>query len=474
MMKLFDILPDRFFSILNGKNKEIYAEALLLLYRLINENDMYVKKDEFLRSIKEKLSNEINSFSIEEENEFDDEEILTTFSAKANLILRRLEETGWIELAIDPDNSEEFIILPSYSIIQIESLFNIVNESSEGYSSLVHTTYSELLLEDENRDEFMYATLLRAYENTKKLRVDLISLSHSIKIYQGRLNKLFTSNDVLHSYFDNYKELISDRLYHPLKTFDSVARFKRPIINILESWIKDEEAMKILIKEALIYSKTSIDPKDVELDIISKINYITDMYSQLNKMIDNIDKSHRDYTKSSTNKILYLNNTNKSIKGCLETILVGVGKYKHDYKIIRDILSNMQNSISLYENGFINADSVTLPFTRKYLHSDAPLEIMNFDDANDFAMQTFLDGINSMFTNDSIFGFMREAFGDADELKVEDIPLPNFDAVILLILATIKKDDPDCFYTVDFESKEKVRSQGYILPKLIFRKKKQA
>ena len=64
--------------------------------------------------------------SIEEENEFDDEEILTTFSAKANLILRRLEETGWIELAIDPDNSEEFIILPSYSIIQIESLFNIV------------------------------------------------------------------------------------------------------------------------------------------------------------------------------------------------------------------------------------------------------------------------------------------------------------------------------------------------------------
>ena len=131
-------------------------------------------------------------------------------------------------------------------------------------------------------------------------------------------------------------------------------------------------------------------------------------------------------------------------------------------------------SVPADENGFINADSVTLPFTRKYLHSDAPLEIMNFDDANDFAMQTFLDGINSMFTNDSIFGFMREAFGDADELKVEDIPLPNFDAVILLILATIKKDDPDCFYTVDFESKEKVRSQGYILPKLIFRKKKQA
>ena len=62
-MKLFDILPEKFYSILTGKNKQVYASSLLLLYNLVNDNDMYVKKDEFLRSLKEKLSNEIETLS---------------------------------------------------------------------------------------------------------------------------------------------------------------------------------------------------------------------------------------------------------------------------------------------------------------------------------------------------------------------------------------------------------------------------
>ena len=137
-MKLFDILPEKFYSILTGKNKQVYASSLLLLYNLVNDNDMYVKKDEFLRSLKEKLSNEIETLSIEEENEFDNEEISTSVSSKANLVLRRLEDTGWIELEMDPETYDEFIVLPNYPIICLESIFNVVNESSAGYSSLVH------------------------------------------------------------------------------------------------------------------------------------------------------------------------------------------------------------------------------------------------------------------------------------------------------------------------------------------------
>ena len=471
-MKLFDILPEKFYSILTGKNKQVYASSLLLLYNLVNDNDMYVKKDEFLRSLKEKLSNEIETLSIEEENEFDNEEISTSVSSKANLVLRRLEDTGWIELEMDPETYDEFIVLPNYSIICLESIFNVVNESSAGYSSLVHTMYSELYLENQNKDEFMYPSLLRAYENTKKLRVDLITLSHSIKIYQSRLAKLYTSNEVLHSYFDNYKELISDRLYHPLKTFDSVTRFKRPIINILESWLKDENTKKLLIKQAMIYQTKSLTPQEIESDIITKINYITDMLTQLSKMIDQIDKSHRDYTKASANKILYLNNTDKSVKGNLETILVGIGKYKSNYKIMRDILSSMQDSIYFYDNGFIDSDSVTLPFLRKFIHSEVPLEIMGFNELDDYAMQSFLDSVNGMFTDEMVFKFMQEVFQDKDEIKIEEIPLVNFDALILLILATIKRDEPESFYEVDYSSSEKVHSQGYILPKMIFKRKK--
>jgi hypothetical protein len=172
-MKLFDILPEKFYSILNGKNKDIYVSSLILLYRMINENDMVVKKSEFTRSLKESLNDCLNSFSIEEEEGESLENSFPTIASKASLITRRLEETGWIVIDVDGENLEEFIVIPSYSIKTISSIFDIVNESSEGYSSLVHTTYSELVIEDNAKDEFMYATLVRAFENTKKLRIYL-------------------------------------------------------------------------------------------------------------------------------------------------------------------------------------------------------------------------------------------------------------------------------------------------------------
>jgi hypothetical protein len=80
-----------------------------------------------------------------------------------------------------------------------------VKESTAEYVSLVHATYSELKLEDDMRDEFMYATLVRAFENTKRLNVELITLAHSIRIFQNRLGKVFSTNNILSDYFDLYK-----------------------------------------------------------------------------------------------------------------------------------------------------------------------------------------------------------------------------------------------------------------------------
>ena len=282
---------------------------------------------------------------------------------------------------------------------------------------------------------------------------------------------MFSLNDVLHSYFDNYKELVSDRLYHPIKTFDSVAKFRRPIINILNSWLKEDEKRNLLVKQGLIYSTKTSSPKEIENDIINKITYISDIFDSVNTMIDDIDHRHRDYTKSSANKILYLNNTDKSVKGNLETILSSIVKNLNNGKNLRFILSSMQDSISFYDNGYIGDDSISLPILRKYIGNQMPLEIVDPDFAGDMVMENFLNQINGMFTDDKIYEFMREVFGEDDELLIQDIPLPNYDAFIILILATLKKDDPNCFYDVNYDSKEKINSHGYILPKLIFKKK---
>ena len=55
---------------------------------------------------------------------------------------------------MDPANFEEYLALPSYTILFLNLLDELTSEDSGEYISLVHSTYTELRSEDEERDEF--------------------------------------------------------------------------------------------------------------------------------------------------------------------------------------------------------------------------------------------------------------------------------------------------------------------------------
>jgi hypothetical protein len=465
-MNLFSSVPENFFSILASKNKDIYALALDVLYQSLQSDEMTIRKDDYIRTLRDSAAEFVLRFDYEGEDDDVDTFVSASLPSKAAFICRRLEETGWIDIEIDPETFEEQIALPSYAIQFLTLIHEIVSDSESQYTSLVHATYSELKLEDEERDEFMYATLLRVYENTRKLRTELVTLGHSIRIYQHRLGQVFSTNKVLSDYFDDYKSRVSDRLYHPLKTFDSVAKFKRHITNILQHWLRDDDIRKQLVQQSLIYSRQK-DRREAEADVIEKINYITDMYEQLNRMVDEIDVKHSEYTKASATKILYLNNTDKTIKGHLETIFKHYGEAALTGEGVSAILNGMANSISLFEAGYINPDSLTLPIVRRYREEGEPLPIVDFEDVSRMLMQGFLDETRNHFSDARIASFMKMAFGDKDQLHIGDIPLPDYDAFILLILATVHKDDRQSFYDIQ-TSGGKLVSGPYLLPDITF------
>ena len=474
-MNLFDILPENYFSLFSGKNRQIYIESLLTLYSLIESDETLISRGDFVSTLKEKGS-ALDSFSYDDEEEMEfikengDEALLqNTLASKAAFIVRRLEETGWINLAVNPDNLEETIVLPQYSMVILKAFSDIISDEEAPYLSLVHSTYSELKLEDEEQDELMYATVLRSYENTGKLKVELITLTHSIRIFQTKLSRLFDTNRVLHDYFDIYKKKIVDRYYHPLKTFDSVARFKRPIIKILEKWLAKKEIRDKLVAQGSIGNSLK-SKSEIEKDIIAKINYITDTYEKLYSIVSDIDEENNKYTRSSTNKILYLNNNDKTIKGHLDNIFKNYAKSINDPRKLSKILSKMQDSIYFYEQGYLDSNSVTLPILRRKMLEGVPMELVSFDDYEGL-MDDFLESASLMFSDDKVYSFMEEAFNGKDEINIEEVPLRTFDDFICLILAVIKKNDENCFYNVVEINKQKIHTQGYIVPNFKFIKK---
>lgn len=471
-MRLFTILPDNFFSILASKNKDIYAEALLVLFHSLETDELSIKKSDFIRTLRDKYRDILLTLDLKEEDAFEDESddvISDDLPSKAAFVVRRLEECGWIDVEMDQESFEEQLALPSYTIQFLTLLDELTSDDQGEYISLVHSTYTELKSEDENLDEFLYATLIRTYESTRKLKTELVTLGHSIRIFQNRLGRVFSTNSILADYFDQYKTRVSDRYYHPLKTFDSVAKFKRPIITILQNWLHDEEIRSQLVMQSLMWNR-NLNKVDAEKDIIAKINYVCDMYETLDEMIDQIDTKHHEYTKASASKILYLNNSDKTIKGHLDNIFKHYAKMAQKDDNMRPLFNGFREAINMSHQGYVTPDSVTLPILRKFKVEGEPLEVYDFDDVSEMLMEGFLDQTRNIFTDKRVFDFMEVAFGSDHELRIEDIPLPDFDAFILLILATVKTNDEKCFYQIQSEPGH-VINYGYRLPKLLFIRK---
>ena len=116
-MSLFTVIPENFFSILASKNREVYSEALLVLFDALQSDEMAIKKADYVRTLREKYRDLIMHLDFESEGEEETSLITSeTLPTKAAFVVRRLEECGWIDIEIDPDTLEEYIALPSYAI----------------------------------------------------------------------------------------------------------------------------------------------------------------------------------------------------------------------------------------------------------------------------------------------------------------------------------------------------------------------
>ena len=60
-MKLFDYIPQNFFSILSSKNKDIYAIALIVLHKSLQTEEMSIRKEDYIRVLKEEANDIINN-----------------------------------------------------------------------------------------------------------------------------------------------------------------------------------------------------------------------------------------------------------------------------------------------------------------------------------------------------------------------------------------------------------------------------
>ena len=470
-MKLFEILPQNLFSILSSKNKEIYAEALFVLRKAFKQ-EMTIRKTDLASMLIASLDEKMYEMDLAEEEMEDDisgeEKGGPSLSARAHFILRRLKETGWIDIEYQLDSFEENITLPDYSIKLINLLFSFTDESVKEYNSYVYSAYSDLKTADQERDDYMYTALSNAYDKTVQLVDELKTLHNNIRRYHQALNEYTTVNDVLKGHFDEYKNLVMDRVYHPLKTLDSVPRFKAPIMKILSQWLADHHLRERLAEQAVMRGKYKTKEEAHE-DIILKIGDISDTYERLEEMLEEIDRKNSAYTRASIEKMRYLLNSDRSIKGKLVDLLTRISISSPENREV--LIEQLAAAVELFRQGYLDEKSLFIRAAGSTKKEGIPLEVLGPPAGEgENALAEFLEKAKKSYSHTKIMQFMASVMAGVSVVTSREIPLADDESFILLMLGTLKGGEKNVFYQVEF-GEGYLENNGYRIPEMRFIRK---
>ena len=442
-MKLFDIVPGNFFGLLTRSNKEIYAEALLILVGLFQRSRIFIDRDELFGELSSKLRDMV--YDMEEE---EGEEIGDQFSARVNYVIRKLEDFGWLEK--DDAFNQKKLVIPGYALRTLQAIDDIVNLKPQHYNSLVFGTFSALLTAD-TQGENHFEALSTAHRNTVELQNNLKSLLMNMKQYHKMLMRQTETRKILEHHFDSYAEAIDIGQLHPLKTIDSIPRFKDKIISIIEKWEADAGVCSILYAETR--KANGGEEELAKQSVLQMMNTIVDIYISVDEITREIDVKHKDYIRASQERIRTLLHADKSVKGLLVSVLDMLPKLHSGNSRNHEIEDLLGGDLPLVSVETIGDSSLFVERSHKERGNEEPVKVdsMSAREAAERMARELLVTAEYDRTLADSNGFVRGLLGEKTSIAATDINVRTRDEFFKLLFAIVNEQSPDAEYSFSFQ-----------------------
>lgn len=443
-MDLFKIVPDNFFSLLSSKNKAIYAGCIMEAFKIYEEGSILgIDKKLVVEVLTDYLDRE--KFDLEELDDalFDSEEESKQPSVRdrANFVLRKMEDCGWIDIDVTNDYVE-ILNFRDYAITVIEAFLQIqpnyeyddISTNQHEYRGYIYTIYSLLT----NPMNIEYGVLMeQVYRNTKLFIRELRKLDSRLKDYIKAIIDRSEIKDLMESLID-YKVELVDKAYHRLKTSDNVNKYRLEIVNRLNHFLEDEEIMRQITAS---YRARFADYDDAYQRVSRDINEIVDIFNSLDEMITEIDAKNKTYINSTIGKIEFLLKDDNNIPGKISVILKHISLMNKRGKI--DSAINMVQPIfKLKSFRSLNEASLYTP-RGSYAKPEAQRLLMEKGDITDI-QNAFFKEYESVYTQEKVLKFVDDHLTDnklqASSLITDD---STIDDVLMIIYALIYANSND-------------------------------
>lgn len=462
-MSLFQIVQQNFFSILASQNKESYLLALMVLRRCYRQ-ELSIRKSDYIAELTGELSRCSIELSPEDEGLPED----TGFSGQAHFLLRKLITTGWVDEETEASSFQETLVIPDYATKFLKLFHDLTTDQHREYNKYVYSTYTVLKNANQTRDDYLYEALTIANNNTIALVEDLKSLLGNIRRYHQLLSNLADVKGVLSQHFDQFSEQIEKKFYHPIKTFDSVDRFRPAIMNILNNW-REDTLLKDQIADLAMHRAPGRFPDIMAArrEIQTVIDDIINNFDLVPILVREIDSKHRRYLVAAHDRILYLSQSDQTIKGKVASILATLPDLpEHELETL------LTENLQLYSVGWFSDNDLFTPRKRRRDFTPEPLPIRAQPDieAIQAELDSFTNRARQIFDQKKILSFMEAQLGDKPSMTTAQLDISGRDEFILTLLAVLRHDDPASFYRIVLYSGY-LANNGYLLPNLTFFRK---
>lgn len=476
-MSLFQNIPENLFSVLSSPNRNLYVEALFTLRKAF-KSEYTIEREVLLTMLLDRLGE--LAFNWQDDTVPSGEEApspVANLGDLARILLRRLEQTGWLETEYKQTSFEELITLPPYAVAILDLLWSLTEEARQEYGRHAFLVYTllksaeavRLSKNDESDTEEVWMAIDQAAREAEKLMDALKTLLNNIRRYHRRLNEAITTSDILKGHFDEFQVLINERVYHPLKTRDAVQRYKVPVMTLCDNLMTDADFLRRLAAKPAGLAEQV--PDQALEQLIFWLRSIFDTFDRVESLLNDIDQKNRAYTRASTDRLLYLLSQEENIRGYLIKIIAGARFLPPEQRQI------LLQSPVLFRQNNLNHDSLYLRVISKINQDEKPLAINPADEAISLqnqqgsAVDAFLRQTANRYSHQRVVDYVMALLDERDAIASREIPLDSDEAYILIILAIVKQHEHQIPYQIRFSNGQPVVRGLYKIPDMVLSRK---
>ncbi len=419
-MNIFDVVPANFFSILASKNKCIYYDCLKLIY------DLYDRKMGFDVTREEAMEELVDYFEESPDLEEEDCNINQTPREKANYVLNRLAQTGWIVLETDNDYND-LVSFRYYALTVLEGFDRIATPQEEDESDYAVFEYKGYLYS-------IYSLLTKSADSELNLVLNqvarlAIEFIGEIKKINLKLRDYITSisentgvRELMEKLID-YKTQLVDKSYQRLKTFDNVDRYKRRILEKLEEVYSNQVLMNKLIGAYMIDKNATYE--EAEFALTRSINDTIDIFNNLDDLIIDIEQKNKVYVNSTITKIKFLLNNETDTLGKLNYIL----KFMTTDKGLTDrqLMSKIETLFTISQQQQLQINSLQTPKIFSRPIESSALTVHDRPDLDEL-QKAFLEAYNSKFSEVAIKKYVDMILSKTETVRASEMFGNNIDS----------------------------------------------